>query len=53
MDSRPSFCKPNNPPYHCFEGENQERRPVEGITFMDDMPGVKHNYSYFPIFFSF
>ncbi len=23
---------------------------VEGITFMDDMPGVKHNYSYFPIF---
>ena len=24
--------------------------PVEGITFMDDMPGVKHNYSYFPIF---
>lgn len=25
-------------------------RPVEGITFGDDMPGVKHNYSYFPIF---
>lgn len=25
-------------------------RPVDGITFMDDMPGVKHNYSYFPIF---
>ena len=25
-------------------------RPVEGITFMDDMSGVKHNYSYFPIF---
>jgi dTDP-4-amino-4,6-dideoxygalactose transaminase len=25
-------------------------RNVEGITFMDDMPGVKHNYSYFPIF---
>ena len=25
-------------------------RPVEGITFMDDMPEVKHNYSYFPIF---
>lgn len=25
-------------------------RPVEGITFWDDMPGVKHNYSYFPIF---
>lgn len=25
-------------------------RNVEGITFFDDMPGVKHNYSYFPIF---
>ena len=25
-------------------------RPVKGITFMDDMPSVKHNYSYFPIF---
>ena len=25
-------------------------RDVEGITFWDDMPGVKHNYSYFPIF---
>ncbi|WP_276911955.1 DegT/DnrJ/EryC1/StrS family aminotransferase [Hallella colorans] len=25
-------------------------RNVEGITFWDDMPGVKHNYSYFPIF---
>ena len=25
-------------------------RSVEGITFFDDMPGVKHNYSYFPIF---
>lgn len=25
-------------------------RPVDGITFYDDMPGVKHNYSYFPIF---
>lgn len=23
---------------------------IEGITFMDDMQGVKHNYSYFPIF---
>ena len=23
---------------------------VEGITFFEDMPGVKHNYSYFPIF---
>ena len=25
-------------------------RPIEGITFFDDMTGVKHNYSYFPIF---
>ena len=25
-------------------------RDVDGITFMEDMPGVKHNYSYFPIF---
>lgn len=23
---------------------------VEGINFWDDMPGVRHNYSYFPIF---
>lgn len=23
---------------------------VPGITFFDDMPGVKHNYSYFPVF---
>ena len=25
-------------------------RDVDGIRFFDDMPGVKHNYSYFPIF---
>ncbi|MBO7427280.1 MAG: DegT/DnrJ/EryC1/StrS family aminotransferase [Paludibacteraceae bacterium] len=25
-------------------------RSVEGVSFFDDMPGVKHNYSYFPIF---
>ena len=25
-------------------------RDIEGITFFDDMPGVRHNYSYFPIF---
>ena len=25
-------------------------RDVPGITFFDDMPGVRHNYSYFPIF---
>lgn len=25
-------------------------RGIDGITFFEDMPGVKHNYSYFPIF---
>ncbi len=25
-------------------------RDVEGISFFDDMPGVRHNYSYFPVF---
>ena len=25
-------------------------RSVHGIRFFDDMPGVRHNYSYFPIF---
>lgn len=25
-------------------------RPISGISFFDDMPGVRHNYSYFPIF---
>lgn len=25
-------------------------REVEGVGFMNDMPGVRHNYSYFPIF---
>lgn len=25
-------------------------KDVEGITYFDDIPGVKHNYSYFPIF---
>ncbi len=28
----------------------QELRDVPGITFFEDMPGVRHNYSYFPIF---
>ena len=23
---------------------------IKGLTFQDDIPGVKHNYSYFPIF---
>ena len=25
-------------------------RNVKGIRFFDDMPGVRHNYSYFPVF---
>lgn len=25
-------------------------RPIKGIVFWDDMPKVRHNYSYFPIF---
>lgn len=25
-------------------------RDIPGVTFFDDMPGVRHNYSYFPIF---
>lgn len=25
-------------------------KSIDGISFMDDMPGVKHNYSYFPLF---
>ena len=28
-------------------------RNVEGVTSFDDIPGVRHNYSYFPIFFFF
>ena len=41
----------------CIEARHQVAihyrealRSVEGITFWNDMPGVKHNYSYFPIF---
>ena len=25
-------------------------RGIDGITFFEDMPGVKHNYAYFPMF---
>ena len=28
----------------------KELRDVSGVRFFDDMPGVRHNYSYFPIF---
>lgn len=27
-----------------------ELKDIPGITFLEDIPGVKHNYSYFPIF---
>lgn len=27
-----------------------ELKNIPGISFMEDMPGVRHNYSYFPIF---
>ena len=32
------------------EAYREALRNVEGVTFFDDMPGVRHNYSYFPIF---
>lgn len=32
------------------ETYRNELRNIEGIRFFEDMPGVKHNYSYFPIF---
>lgn len=38
---------------HRHQVANQYRevlRNVEGISFWGDIPGVKHNYSYFPIF---
>lgn len=28
----------------------KELRDIPGVRFFDDMPGVRHNYSYFPIF---
>ena len=28
----------------------KELRNIPGVRFFDDMPGVRHNYSYFPIF---
>lgn len=41
----------------CIEARHQVAikyrealRDVPGIRFFDDMPGVRHNYSYFPIF---
>jgi len=28
----------------------EELKGIAGLSFMEDLPGVKHNYSYFPIF---
>jgi dTDP-4-amino-4,6-dideoxygalactose transaminase len=28
----------------------KELRDIPGVRFFEDMPGVRHNYSYFPIF---
>lgn len=36
--------------HHVAVRYREALRDVPGITFMDDMPGVRHNYSYFPIF---
>lgn len=36
--------------HHVAVKYREALRDVEGITFFDDMPGVRHNYSYFPIF---
>lgn len=36
--------------HHVADLYRAALRGVEGITFFDDMPGVRHNYSYFPIF---
>lgn len=36
--------------YEAAKRYREVLRNVDGITFWDDMPGVHHNYSYFPIF---
>ena len=36
--------------HHVADRYRAALRAVPGITFFDDMPGVRHNYSYFPIF---
>ena len=36
--------------HHVAIKYREALRNVEGISFFDDMPGVKHNYSYFPVF---
>jgi dTDP-4-amino-4,6-dideoxygalactose transaminase len=38
--------------HHVAIQYREALRGVPGITFFEDMPGVRHNYSYFPIFVS-
>lgn len=35
---------------HAAVKYREALKDIEGITYFDDMPGVQHNYSYFPIF---
>ncbi len=36
--------------HHVADRYREALKNVPGITFMNDMPGVTHNYAYFPIF---
>ena len=36
--------------HHVADRYREALKDVLGITFMNDMPGVTHNYAYFPIF---
>ena len=36
--------------HHVAVRYREALKDIEGITFFHDMPGVVHNYSYFPIF---
>lgn len=36
--------------HHVANRYREALKDVEGIEYWDDLPGVKHNYSYFPIF---
>lgn len=36
--------------HHVAIRYREALKDVDGISFIQDMPGVKHNYSYFPIF---
>lgn len=36
--------------HHIADRYREHLKAVPGITFMEDVPGVRHNYAYFPIF---